>query len=119
MTARNPTPRRLAATACRSAASSVITLEINARFSRAHSLTPSAEGNSAAAARSIRSGSDLMECLGINVLYESRAGVHRSADRIDEGTEGREGQFKSAARRRTCHAQNHRHDVPRDRGDEG
>lgn len=43
-----------------------MTLEIKARFSRAHSLTASAEGSSAAAARSIRSGPEsLVDFLGI------------------------------------------------------
>ena len=69
ITARSPTLRTPAATACRSSANSAITLEIKARLSRAQSRTLSAEGNSAAAARSISSGLDSMDCLGIDVLY--------------------------------------------------
>ena len=42
---------------CLSGPSSDITLEMKARFSRAHSWMPSAAGNSAAAARSIKSAS--------------------------------------------------------------
>jgi hypothetical protein len=53
-----PTPQTPAARLPLLGANSVITLETNTRFSRAHSRTLSVEGNRAAAARSIRSGSD-------------------------------------------------------------
>src|SRR5438874_4678644 len=52
-----PMARIASAAACRSAGSSVITLEMNARLPCAHSRTASADGISAAAARSMISGS--------------------------------------------------------------
>jgi len=56
---------------------------MNARFSRAHSRTLSAEGSSAAAARSIKSGPACLDCLGTDVLYEP-AGENRSPHRLAE-----------------------------------
>jgi len=71
ITGRRPAARTPAATAFRSSGNSDITLEMKARFSRAHSFIASGEGSSAAAARSIINGSAcaLFDRLGMNSFY--------------------------------------------------
>jgi hypothetical protein len=83
-TARKPTSRTPAATACRSSANSVITLEINARFSRVHSRTSSTKvilrqpHDQSEAART-HYWIALLDCLRMDLLYESSGANTRAS----------------------------------------